>query len=739
MSALRIFILTLGLIGIMTSSSAAASTPGSERTNRLAGEKSPYLLQHASNPVDWYPWGEEAFAKARAENKPIFLSIGYSTCHWCHVMAHESFEDPAIAEYLNRHFVSIKLDREERPDLDQIYMSYVISATGSGGWPMTVFLDADRKPFFGGTYFAPTEAHGRPSFRRVLEFIESAWRTKRDQIAQAGDDFVRYANARTAPSEAELKLPDEGTMTRAFRALYENYDGVHGGFGRAPKFPSPHVLSFLLRYYSRTGDEDAFAAVEKTLTAMARGGIHDQIGGGFHRYSVDREWFVPHFEKMLYDQAMLLRAYSEMYQMTQDPSYAAAARGIADYVLTCLTAPSGGFYSAEDADSYEPGLSAEAQKTAHKKEGAFYVWRAAEMRALLTEKEMRVAELVFGVEDSGNVKHDPQGEFTGANILKVARTVEDAARELEISKQEAETLLDSAKKNLAVARLARPRPHLDDKILTDWNGLMIAHLAFASQALGEPRYLAAAEKAAEFILEKLVTADGRLLHRYRAGEAGIAAQLDDTVFLAYGLLELYQAGGREKYLGLAQSYMDRALLDFGDPAGGFFMTSEAASADLIMRPKDVNDGALPSGNSIALLNLLTLEAIRRDGTYGETADRELRALHEPLTQSPSAHAQALIAADFWLGPRSEIVIAGDADSAQGREMVREVYLRFIPNRVILRHPAGSLGDLIRSLVPWIAQQPAVPGKTTAYICRDGVCQLPSTDLPLYRRQLDDLV
>lgn len=727
--------LTLGLSLTMTS----AAQSGSEKTNRLAGEKSPYLLQHAHNPVDWYPWGEEAFAKARAENKPVFLSIGYSTCHWCHVMAHESFEDPAIAEYLNRHFVSIKLDREERPDLDQIYMSYVISATGSGGWPMTVFLDADRKPFFGGTYFAPVEAHGRPSFRRVLEFIENAWRTKRDQITAAGDDFVRYANARTEPAEGEAKLPDEGMMTRAFRAFYENYDGVHGGFGRAPKFPSPHVLSFILRYYSRTGDEDAFAAVEKTLTAMARGGMHDQVGGGFHRYSVDREWFVPHFEKMLYDQATLLRAYTEMYQMTQDPSYAAAARGIADYVLASLTDPAGGFYSAEDADSEEPGLTPEARKTAHKKEGAFYVWRAAEIRALLSEKETKAAVLAFGIEENGNVAHDPQGEFTGMNILKIARTAEEVARELEISKQETESLLDSAKKKLAAARSARPRPHLDDKILTDWNGLMIASLAFASQALGEPRYLAAAEKAADFLLAKLVAPDGRLLHRYRAGEAGIAAQLDDTVFLAYGLLELYQAGGREKYLGLAQSYMDRAILDFGSPSGGFYMTSEAASADLIARPKDLHDGALPSGNSIALLNLVTLETIGRAGRYGEAAEKEFRFLHEQLTQSPAASGQALIAADFWLGPRSEIVIAGDTESAQARDMVREAYLRFIPNRVLLRHPSGSLGELIRTLVPWIQDQSAAPGKTVGYICRDGACRLPSTDLPNYRRQLDDLI
>lgn len=722
------------------------------KPNRLIKEKSPYLLQHAYNPVDWYAWGEEAFAKARAENKPIFLSIGYSTCHWCHVMERESFEDPAIAAYLNERFVSIKLDREERPDLDQIYMSYVISVTGSGGWPMTVFMNADRKPFFGGTYFAPAEAYGRPSFRRVLEFIDNAWKNKRDQVDAAGEDFVRFLNERpvaavadaaaagsgTSGGELAGKLPDEAMLTRAFRTLYENYDGVHGGFGRAPKFPSPHVLLYVLRYYSRTGNEDAFAAVEKTLQAMARGGMRDQIGGGFHRYSVDREWFVPHFEKMLYDQAMLLRAYVEMYQMTQDPFYSDVARGICDYVLTSLTDPEGGFYSAEDADSLEPGAAPDA----HKKEGAFYVWRAEELKALLTEKEFKLSELVFGFTDGGNVApdRDPQQEFTGTNILKLVRTAEEAARELEISKQEAEALLASAKRKLFDARAKRPRPHLDDKVLTDWNGLMIAHLAFASQVLAEPRYLAAAEKAAEFILSKSVASDGRLLHRYRAGEAGIAAQLDDTAFMAYALLELYQATGREKFLGLAQSYTDRALLDFGDTAsGGFFMTTEAASADLITRPKDFNDGAIPSGNSIAVQNLVTLETIRRDGRYGFEAERQFKFLSASLNASPAAHGQALVAADLWLGPRSEIVIAGDTASAEADAMVREIYLRFIPNRVILRHPEGPMGELIRTFVPWIHQQPAQGGRVTAYICRDGACQLPAKDIDLFRRQLDDLI
>lgn len=715
----------------------SAAHAETSKPNRLIREKSPYLLQHAHNPVDWFPWGDEAFQKARAENKPVFLSIGYSTCHWCHVMAHESFGDPKIAEYLNEHFVSIKLDREERPDLDQIYMNYVIQVTGSGGWPMTVFLDADKKPFFGGTYFAPAEMHGRPSFRRVLEFIDSAWKTKRDQVTAAGDDFVRHLNERPVPdpAAAPAKLPDEGTMTRSFRAFYENYDGVHGGFGRAPKFPSPHSLLFILRYYSRTGDEDAFAVAEKTLRGMAAGGMHDQLGGGFHRYSVDREWFVPHFEKMLYDQAMLLRAYSEMYQLTQDPAYAVTARGIADYVLTSLTDPAGGFYSAEDADSLEPGAAAGG----HKREGAFYVWRAKDVRALLTDKEFRVAELVFGIEENGNVRQDPQGEFTGTNILKIARTVEEAARDLEISKQEAEALFMSSKQKLFAARAARPRPHLDDKILTDWNGLMIAHLAFASQALGEPRYLAAAEKAAEFLLEKSVSPDGRLLHRYRAGEAGIAAQLDDVAFMAYAFLELYQAAGREKYLGLAQSYMDRVLVDFADPDGGFFMTSEAASTDLITRPKDLNDGALPSGNSVALLNFVTLETIRRDGRYAEAAENGLKFMNAFFTQSPTASAQALLAADFWLGPRSEIVLAGDMSDPKLREMAREIYLRFIPNRVILYHPAGPLGDFIRTLVPWIKDQPSAAGKTTAYICRDGACLLPAAEMAIYRKQLDDLI
>lgn len=726
------------------------SHAGSPKANRLINAKSPYLLQHAHNPVDWFPWGEEAFEKARAENKPIFLSIGYSTCHWCHVMERESFEDPAIAKYLNEHFVSIKLDREERPDLDQIYMSYVIASTGSGGWPMTIFMTHDRKPFFGGTYFGPSEGHGRPSFRRVLEFIENAWRTKHDQVVAAGDDFVRHLNesvgSRQAAADgasgadAEGKLPDEPMLTRAFRVFYENYDGVHGGFGRAPKFPSPHSIMFVLRYYSRTGNEDAFAAAEKTLQQMARGGMHDQIGGGFHRYSVDREWFVPHFEKMLYDQAMLLRAYTEMYQMTQDPFYAEVARGICDYVLTSLTDSDGGFYSAEDADSLEPGAAADQH--AHKKEGAFYVWRADEARALLTDKEHRAAELVYGFTADGNVgpERDPQQEFTGTSILKMVRTPEEAARELEYSVQETQALLASAKAKLFAERAKRPRPHLDDKVLTDWNGLMIAHLAFASQVLNEPRYLAAAEKAADFILTQSVGEGGRLLHRYRAGESGIAAQLDDVAFMVYGLLELYQATGREKYLGLAMSHTDRMLMDFGDTAaGGFFMTTEAASGDLLARVKDYNDGAIPSGNSIAIQNLVTLETMRRDGKYGFEAERQLRSMSAYFNQSPTAYAQALSAADLWLGPRAEIVIAGDTASAEAQAMIREIYLRFIPNRVILRHPDGPLGELIQSYIPWVQDQSSQGGRLTGYICRDGACQLPARDIDLFRRQLDELV
>jgi hypothetical protein len=708
-----------------------------KKPNHLITEKSPYLIQHAYNPVDWYPWGDEAFKKAREENKPIFLSIGYSTCHWCHVMEHESFEDPGIAQYLNEHFVSIKVDREERPDIDQIYMSYVISATGSGGWPMTVFMGADKKPFFGGTYFAPAEAHGRPSFKRVLEFIENAWRTKQDQIKTSGDQFIDYLRDRSSVALPDGgKLPDEGVLTSAFRSFYSGYDGVHGGFGRAPKFPSAHNLLFILRYYNRSGDEDAFSMVETTLKKMAQGGMRDQIGGGFHRYSVDREWFVPHFEKMLYDQAMLLRAYTEMYQMTQDPAYSKVAREICEYVLRDMTDAAGGFYSAEDADSLESSAAA------HKREGAFYVWRADEMRALLTEKEFKVASLLYGVEEAGNVTpaQDPMKEFTGVNILKLARTAEEAARELEIGTPEVEALIQSANSKLFAARGKRPRPHLDDKILTDWNGLMIAHLTAASQALGEPRYLAAAEKAMDFVLKHCVDADGRLLHRYRAGEAAIAGQLDDYAFLTYGLLELYLATGREKYLGLAQSHADRILLDFRDAAGpgGFFMTTEAGSSDLISRPKDLTDGALPSGNSIAVLDLVILETIRRDGKYGAAADRELKFLSTQWTESPTAFGQALSSLDFWLGPQSEVVIAGDPGSETARAMKKEIYLRFLPHTVVLNHPEGSMGKLIEVLVPWIHEQPAVPGKVTAYVCHDGACQLPTSDLNQFRRQLDEL-
>ncbi|MBS1858556.1 MAG: thioredoxin domain-containing protein [Acidobacteria bacterium] len=684
-------------------------------TNRLANQKSPYLLQHAHNPVDWYPWGEEAFEKARAENKPIFLSIGYSTCHWCHVMEHESFENEGIAAILNEHYVAIKLDREERPDIDRIYMTFVQASTGSGGWPMSVWLTPEREPFFGGTYFPPENRWGHPGFASILTQIAAAWRSDRDKIVDSARDVVEQLRKQTsvAPLHGGAAF-DAATLDSGFAVLRRTFDARLGGFGGAPKFPRPVVFHFLLRYWQRTKNPEALEMVLLTLREMARGGMYDQLGGGFHRYSVDDRWFVPHFEKMLYDQAQLASSYLEAYQITGERQYADTARGIFDYVLRDMTDPEGGFYSAEDADSV-----IRADHPDIKGEGAFYIWAWEE----ISEPGREWFAYRYGMRDGGNVEHDPHGEFTGKNILYRAHTVEETAAHFGARPGDVAAALSRIEGELMQARRTRVRPHLDDKILTAWNGLMISAFALGGAVLQEPRYAAAARRAADFVLARLYDpASGALLRRYRAGEAAIPGFLDDYAMFAQGLLDLYDAQFDPRHLELALALTEKMRELFEDTESGAFYSSAADDGSVILRVKEDYDGAEPSGNSVAVSNLLRLAAITGRGDLRDSAGRALRAFGSRLSHVPVAIPRMLSACEWIEAGAREIVITGEDAGA----LVEAVRARFVPHRILLRTDASSR-DRVAALAPWAAPMGAAEGRAAAYVCRDYTCKLPVSD------------
>jgi len=663
-------------------------------TNRLIKEKSPYLLQHAHNPVDWFPWGEEAFNKAKSEDKLIFLSIGYSTCHWCHVMEEESFSNPEIAAILNKHFVSIKVDREERPDIDNVYMSIVMGMTGSGGWPLTVIITPDRKPFYGGTYFPPEEKWGKPGLKSLLTTLSDTWKNQKSEILHSGDTLVEAIQLQTK-NKGEKTFPlNHDTLKNAYNKFLDKFDSQHGGFGLDPKFPSGHSLSFLLRYWKRAKESKALEMVEKTLTSIAAGGIHDHVGGGFHRYSTDARWLVPHFEKMLYDQAILSRAYLEAYQATGKEEYAAIARDIFEYVLRDMTSPEGGFYSAEDADS-----APDAKYPFKKKEGVFYVWREDEIRGVLGKEQGDIFCYYFGVKKNGNASFEPGGESKGENILYVAHSLQDTAahfNKMSFIKQyqsasltEIRGIIKDSKAKLFAVRAKRPRPHLDDKVLADWNGLMISSLAFGSRVLKEPRYAQAAEKSARFIIKHLVRQDGRLFHRYRAGDAAIAGMIDDYAFFIHGLIDLYEATFNPEYLKEAKRLTDDMLKNFWDEKeGGFFFTSRDAEK-LLVRQKEIYDGAIPSGNSIAALDLIRLSRLFAEKKFDTKAELLLKAFSPNISSNPDGYAQALIALDFALGPSREIVIAGSEQHDETDKMIDIVYQYFIPNKIVVFRPAAG--------------------------------------------------
>jgi uncharacterized protein len=679
-------------------------------TNRLALEKSPYLIQHAHNPVDWYPWGDEAFEKAAREDKPVFLSVGYSTCHWCHVMERESFENPDVARLLNEYFVSIKVDREERPDVDRIYMLFVQAATGSGGWPMSVWLTPQRKPFFGGTYFPPDTRYGRPGFRSILESLARAWRQDRARIEESGAEVLgqleHYSQLSAGDSSAEA---GRDVLDSAFYGFRRAFDSRLGGFGGAPKFPRPSVHNFLLRYGVNMHEEEAVEMVLLTLREMAKGGMHDQLGGGFHRYSVDDHWLVPHFEKMLYDQAQLAVSYLEAFQITREPLYAEIARDIFEYVLRDMVSPEGGFYSAEDADSV-----IDASRPEEKGEGAFYLWSHAELVAALGEHHAALVSHRFGVKESGNVDEDPHGEFTGRNILYQAGPAEEPER------------LAAAMATLLKIRSTRPRPHLDDKILTAWNGLMISAFAKGAQVLDEPRYEQSARRALDFIRTNLWRAEDRtLLRRYRDGDSAIEGFLDDYAFLILALLDMYETTFAAADLEWAAELATRALALFEDAEQGAFFSTATAKPDLVLRLKDDYDGAEPSGNSALTLALLRLSRIvpNADGPgraesrdeFRASAERALKAFTPRLRAGPTAAPQMLVALDFALGRPMEIVLAGPREDPEMAAMLAEIRRHFLPGAVVMRAE--------QSPVP----MPAIDGRPTAYVCENYTCQLPVTN------------
>lgn len=674
-----------------------------KKYNRLIHEKSPYLLQHAENPVDWYPWGEEAFEKARKENKLIFLSIGYSTCHWCHVMERESYNDPEVAKLMNDAFVAIKVDREERPDIDNIYMNVCQMITGSGGWPLNIVMTPGRKPFYAATYIPKESRFGRVGMLELIPKLKAMWKTQRDDIVKSADN-VTAALEQTSAGTAGEGL-DVSVLKAAYENLSSNYDSQYAGFGDPPKFPTPHQLLFLLHYWKRTGEPKALEMAEKTLQAMRGGGIYDHAGFGFHRYSTDREWLVPHFEKMLYDQAMLEMAYVEAYQATGKQEYAATAREILTYILRDMTDPSGAFYSAEDADS-------EGQ------EGKFYLWSQAEIRRLLGSEDADFVIRLFDVRPEGNFTDRVSGEKGAGNILHLSKPLSEPERKR----------WESARQKLFAARQQRVHPGKDDKVLTDWNGLMIGALAKASQALDDPAYAESAGRSADFLLKNLRGADGRLLHRYRQGEAALQGNIDDYAFFTWGLMELYEATFEIKYLQAAIELNRYTLEHFWDKAnGGFYFTPDNGEK-LLVRSKEIYDGAVPSGNSVAMLNLLRLGRITADSDLEARAAGLQKAFADRVRQFPSGYTQLLLALDYGIGPSYEVVIAGNSAAQDTKAMLQLLRKEFVPNKIVLLRPAGQEAPEITRIAAFTKYQSGIQGKATAYVCLNYVCKAPTTDL-----------
>lgn len=696
------------------------------KPNHLITEKSPYLLQHAFNPVNWFPWGENAFEKAKEEDKPIFLSIGYSTCHWCHVMEKESFEDPEIAQLLNDTFICVKVDREERPDLDATYMQVCQRLTGTGGWPLHIIMTADKKPFFATTYILKEERYGRAGIKELTKQIRQLWISKRAELLESAnkitDLFVQKENGGQS-SESGERLGEQ-LLHEAYLQLADNYDEQNGGFGHAPKFPSPQNLTFLLRYWKRTGYAKALEMVEKTLKSMRIGGIFDHIGFGFHRYSTDSKWLVPHFEKMLYDQAMLLTAYAEAFQATRKDEYRQVAREIAAYVLRELVDLNGGFYSAEDADS-------------EGEEGKYYLWTEEQITQALPKTEVELVKKVFNIERNGNYEEITTGEKNGKNIPYLKKPLAEIAEEMKTPLPKLQELTEKSRKDLFSARSKRIRPNTDDKILTDWNGLMIAALAESARVLEEPEYAVAAKKAADFIVANMIDKENELYHRYRDGNSAIRGFLDDYAFLAWGLIELYETIFDTKYLKLAIELQKKMFQQFWDKErGGFYQTASTSETQL-GRNMDSHDGPYPSGNSVAAFNLIRLARMTGEIHLEETANQLMQAFSVNITVAPSSYTQMMIALDFAFGPSTEVVIAGNPKDEGATEMLRTLESKFLPRKVVLLRDPNKTPDEISSVAKFTEYMVAIDGKATAYVCQNNVCNKPTTETETMLQQIGD--
>jgi uncharacterized protein YyaL (SSP411 family) len=686
--------------------------------NRLIDEKSPYLLQHAFNPVHWLPWGDEAFKRAEQENKPIFLSIGYSTCHWCHVMAHESFEDMTVAAFLNEHFIAIKVDREEQPDIDQLYMAATQALSGNGGWPMSVFLLPDRRPFYAGTYFPPQSGHGRPGFLDLLQQINLVWQEDRSSLSSNAELVTDALRNTASATETEKPLSDK-ILHSCFQQATKIFDRKFGGFGSAPKFPRPAIFDLLLRYDAWQKNDQVRDMVLLSLKKMARGGIYDQLGGGFHRYSVDGEWRVPHFEKMLYDQGQLASLYFDAFQVSRDPFYLQIGTEILDYVLRDMTDAQGGFYSAEDADSID------THDSSHHGEGIFYLWEEAEVVQLLDAGDGAIFNFFYGVQADGNALADPMDEFRGKNILYLPHSLIATARKFARTEQEVIKILASAKQRLFAARQQRPHPHLDDKIITAWNGLMISAMAKGFRVTGDERYLHAAINSAAFLEKNLWNNDDKtLFRRYREGEAHFQGQLDDYAFFVQGLLDLYAAGFDSHWLELAMQITGRQIELFSDENQGAFFDSPANAKNVLVRMRNDYDGAEPAGNSVAAMNLLRLAPITDNMEWAKKAEAILSFFAEGLLTQPFARPTMAAAYDYYRQKPRQIIIVGSPAAADTRKLINCINSFYLPNTTVLLADKGLGQRYFEQNMPFIKSMAAIENKATAYVCADFTCKDP---------------
>ena len=697
-------------------------------SNRLAAERSPYLLQHADNPVEWYAWGEEAFDRARELDRPIFLSIGYSTCHWCHVMAHESFESEAVAEILNRDFVSIKVDREERPDVDRVYMTFVQATTGSGGWPMSVWLTPDLKPFYGGTYFPPDARWGRPGFPEILREIVRVWQQERAKVQVSAEELTQQIRGLRSVAPGG-DVPDAAALTEGVAQFAQTFDQIRGGFGSAPKFPRPSELLFLLRETARSGDYTPAFMVVKTLQPMALGGMRDHVGGGFHRYSVDANWRVPHFEKMLYDQAQITLACLETYQLAADRFFAEVAEDTLEYVMREMTSPEGGFFSAEDADSVPPEDA--ANPNAHKTEGAFYLWTESELRTLLGD-DFEVFRVRFGIRPDGNAPEDPHGEFTGKNLLYVASSIEELAERTKKSRADVESSLQRSRMALFQARLSRPRPHLDDKVLTGWNGLMLAAFARAARVLPDAgaraRCLAAAERSAQFLERYMWDAQRQVVRRrYRDGDTAIDGYAEDYAYVIFGLLELFQARGNPHWLRWARTLQKRQDEQFWDAENGGWFNTTGADPSVILRMKEDYDGAEPSPSSISVLNLLMMAHLTNEPELFERIEKTLKMFGPGIGKLARAVPMMMASLSTYHAKVAQIVIVGPQDNEATQELMREAVAKYDPFSVIVPVEPGDVQSDLARMLPFISAMNLREGRPTAYVCHDFACSEPATD------------